>query len=96
MRGVLLILLMCACTPVLAESFSDRLYNRQIVKQRERFKLSDLPSGKVRHPGWLATNKDTSWLENYVSLASGHTIQKDKNAQDFSGGLFLTILGVEA
>lgn len=95
MRAALAILLVCASTPALAETFSDRLYNRQIIKQRERFKLSDLPSGKARHPRWLATNRDTSWLEAAVSIGAGRTVSTEERARDYSGALFLTVLGLE-
>lgn len=78
-----------------AESFSDRLYNRQIIKQRERFKLSDLPSGKARFPVFFSINKDISLFENNISLGMGKTIQQDERAQEYNGSLFFTILGLE-
>lgn len=78
-----------------SKSFSDRLYDRQVVKQRERYSLSDLifRRSKVKlSDQFFSSNKNKSWFENLLSAGGS---QDGLIKAQFQAAVFVKWLGIE-
>lgn len=91
-----MVLLVFFSTLAQAEDFSDHLYNRQLVKQRERFKLSDFVTGQPQPLRWFATNRGSSYLENILGFGAGREVSSKKTMTHYSAGMYLAFFGVDA